>query len=105
MANLSSSGLYQVSSELSHAVRLHGFCSVKLNSKKEALERLLEEAKQCRESLKAAPEELQECFLGPNGTGAYARLDELECPEATFMASRTLKLEVIKYCTTNRYKG
>lgn len=57
----------------------------------DAAERLYEEAKQCRASLAAAPEELQECFLGPQGTGAYARLDSLECPEASFMVSRTCR--------------
>ncbi|CAK9063804.1 Non-reducing polyketide synthase pyr2 (Pyripyropene synthesis protein 2) [Durusdinium trenchii] len=68
----------QVASELSHALRLRGYATVKLGSSKEGLESILTAAKGTKDQLEAVPDELLDSFLGPNGTGAVAQLREAD---------------------------
>lgn len=78
----------QVASELGNALRLRGYCTVKLGSSKEQLESLTSAAKdlQQRGELQPPPEELLDSFLGPNGTGAFASLAS-EAPESLVTTS------------------
>lgn len=83
----------QVASELGHALRLRGYCTVKLGSSKEQLDSLTSAAKdlQQRGELQPPPEELLDSFLGPNGTGAFAPLAKSEAPESLVTTSSRMQ--------------
>eukprot|EP00440_Ansanella_granifera_P025272 gb/GFBE01027447.1/.p1 GENE.gb/GFBE01027447.1/~~gb/GFBE01027447.1/.p1 ORF type:complete len:928 (+),score=221.30 gb/GFBE01027447.1/:1-2784(+) len=66
-------------SEIGHALRLKGYCIMKLGTDEDVLEQAGDEAMDLKRArkLRPPPAQLIDALLGPEGTGEYCRLDEL----------------------------
>jgi len=69
----------QVASELSHALRLKGYCTIKLATPKETQASATSEAQAAGKGglLEPPPEQLWDSLLGPEGSGAMGRLEDI----------------------------
>eukprot|EP00931_Biecheleriopsis_adriatica_P005568 TRINITY_DN107069_c0_g1_i1.p1 TRINITY_DN107069_c0_g1~~TRINITY_DN107069_c0_g1_i1.p1 ORF type:complete len:914 (-),score=148.65 TRINITY_DN107069_c0_g1_i1:269-3010(-) len=70
----------QLASELGHALRLKGYCTIKLGTGKEILLEASSEAMGLQRAghLQLPPEQLMESLLGPEGTSGFCRFDDVQ---------------------------